>query len=436
MQASISSEEEERMRIASELHDDVGATLSAIRLYVHQALRKPGDMMLIGQTNQLLDDCIQKVRDLSHRLQPSTLHYLGLVKALQSLAEMISRSGSIEMTVMLLIVDWPEPEIQISLSVYRIIQELVNNSIKHANASWIQLTTDKYEERYCISISHNGDGLTQAAYQEHVFKKGATGLKNIENRIKSANIDLIFTSDPKEVYKNRSLFTGGTSTNLIKRQLMNAPIKYMIVDDHTIFRQGLRLVLNEDPNLQLVAEVSDGLELLGMLKHTKPDIILLDLKMPKMDGIEATKEIKTKFPNIKILILTMHDDEQLILHVLESGANGYLIKNTDADEIKLALYACYENGFYFNDFISGVMLKAIVHRNNNPTQFNNQVVLSDKEQEVLKLICDGHTAIEIGKKIFLSSRTVEGIKATLLEKIGVRNTAGLIIYAVKQGIAI
>lgn len=211
-------------------------------------------------------------------------------------------------------------------------------------------------------------------------------------------------------------------------------IKYIIADDHTIFRQGLRMVLADDKHLELLAEASDGLKLMEILKVETPDVILLDLKMPGMDGMEATRDIRQKYPHIKILILTMHDDEQLILHLLEAGANGYLIKNADADEIKLALHACYENGYYFSDYISGLMLRTLVLKNKAPLNYKQQIIFNDRELDVLRLICDGCTAVEIGKKIFLSNRTVEGIKADLLERIGVRNTAGLIMYAVKQGI--
>ncbi len=213
---------------------------------------------------------------------------------------------------------------------------------------------------------------------------------------------------------------------------MAQQIRYIIADDHTVFRQGLRLVLGDDPALQLQSEAANGHELLERLRFEQPDIILLDLKMPGMDGIEATKIIREKYPEVKILILTMHDDEQLILHMLEAGANGYLVKNSDADEIKLALRACAENGYYFSDRVSTVMLKKVMGKGAKPTFA--RPILNDREMEVLTLLCDGLTASEIGKQIFLSPRTIEGIKANLLEKTGARNTAGLIMYAVKHGL--
>lgn len=212
------------------------------------------------------------------------------------------------------------------------------------------------------------------------------------------------------------------------------PIRYAIADDHKIFRKGLRLILDDDKELECVGEAENGLQLLALLDMAPVDVILLDLKMPEMDGIEVTKNVRFKHPTTKIVILTMHDDEHYILHLMEAGANGYLIKNADPEEVKTAIHAVQTNGYYFNDHVSNIMLKTIMNKNAIAPSFNNSIKLTDKEKEVLKLICQEHTTAEIGEKIFLSPRTVEGIRAMLLEKIGVRNTAGLVIYALKNAI--
>jgi signal transduction histidine kinase len=200
MQASIQSEEEERMRIATELHDDVGATLSSIRLFLTQAELNPGDAKLITYSKSVLDDSIQKVRNLSHQLQPKTLQYLGLSKALESLMEMISRSGSIAIEFVQEAQDWPEPDERTALSVYRIVQELVNNIVKHADASCMRLNMHNEAGHYCVSITHNGNGLTEEGYKEQLYKKGAIGLKNIENRLKSSNLSLSFPDRKDNLY--------------------------------------------------------------------------------------------------------------------------------------------------------------------------------------------------------------------------------------------
>ncbi len=211
-------------------------------------------------------------------------------------------------------------------------------------------------------------------------------------------------------------------------------IKFAIADDHTIFRQGLVYALADDKELDLVGEADNGRSLIELVKRSMPDVILLDMKMPEMDGIETTKQIHLLYPEIKILMLTSYDNEHFILHLLELGANGYLLKNADPSEIKRAIHSVYTNDYYFNHLVSSTMLKTITRKNSENVKVKDVVKLSDRELEVLKLICQELTTSEIAAKIFLSSRTVEGIRTNLIEKIGVRNTAGLVIYAVKNGI--
>jgi DNA-binding NarL/FixJ family response regulator len=211
-------------------------------------------------------------------------------------------------------------------------------------------------------------------------------------------------------------------------------IKYLIADDHKIFRQGLKLVLNDDHLLKCIGEAASGIEVIEQLKKEQPDVILLDLKMPDMDGIETTQKIKALYPDLKILILTMHNDEHFILHLMELGANGYLIKNADAEEIKKAIHSVYENNYYFNELVSTALLRKVSHHKNMDPKFRHSIELNEREVEVLKLICEENTAAEIAGKIFLSARTVEGIRASMMQKIGVKNIAGLVIYAVKHGI--
>lgn len=215
---------------------------------------------------------------------------------------------------------------------------------------------------------------------------------------------------------------------------MQRKIKYAIADDHKLFRKGVIASLEDSPDFELVLEAQNGRELLNNLSKTKPDIILLDLKMPEMDGIEATTEIRRHDENIKIIVITMHDDEKYVIHLMEIGANGYLLKNAEPEEIKAAILTAYENGYYFNDFVNKALLKRVVHKTQLKPVFNKDVELTSREIEVLKLICQEQTANEISKLIFLSPRTVEGIRTRLLEKIGVKNTAGLVMYAVKNRI--
>lgn len=211
-------------------------------------------------------------------------------------------------------------------------------------------------------------------------------------------------------------------------------IRYIIADDHKIFRKGVIFSLSDFEELEFIGEAENGKTLIELLKNKKPDIILMDLKMPEMDGMEATQIIHQQFPDIKIIVLSMYDDEKFIVHLMETGASGYLLKNSEPDEIKDAITGAFANGYYFTDMVNRAMLQKIVtHKQFKPT-FNNDIQLTGREIEVLQLICQEHTAPEIAKMVFLSPRTVEGIRGRLIEKIGVKNTAGLVMYAFRNGL--
>jgi DNA-binding NarL/FixJ family response regulator len=211
-------------------------------------------------------------------------------------------------------------------------------------------------------------------------------------------------------------------------------IKIAIADDYAIFREGIKAGLNRDKNLEVMLEAENGEELLNEIEKNQPDVILMDLKMPVMDGMEATRQIRKKYEHIKILAVTMYDDDKFIIHLMENGANGYLLKNADAKEIRKAIYAVHENGYYFNDIVNSALLKKLVIKGNFKPSFNQDIEFSERELDVIKMICNEKTATEIGTELFLSPRSVEGIRQRLIEKIGARNTAGLVMFAVKSGI--
>ncbi|WP_341839803.1 response regulator transcription factor [Chitinophaga caseinilytica] len=217
---------------------------------------------------------------------------------------------------------------------------------------------------------------------------------------------------------------------------MLLPIKVAIADDHKIFRSGVIQTLTPYENINVVFEAEDGEHLLQIMQDQLPDVILMDLKMPKMDGIQATIKVREKYPQVKIIILTMYEDDNFIVHLVENGANAYLLKNSEPEEIYEAICTTYEKGFYFNENVNLALLKKVLHKNKQqfkPT-FKNEVQLTDRELEVLKLICSEQTTQEISEQIFLSPRTVEGLRQKLLEKLGVKNTVGLVLYAFRNGL--
>ena len=211
-------------------------------------------------------------------------------------------------------------------------------------------------------------------------------------------------------------------------------IKVAIADDHKLFRKGVILSLRQHTNISFIIEAENGDELLNKIAEETPDVVLMDLRMPTKDGIETTKEVSRKYPDIRILILTMYEDERFVSHLMENGANGYLLKNADPNEIKKAIMEVMARGYYLNNFVNRVLLKKTNSRNKSIPSLSSEIVLSDKEKEVVRLLCMEYTAAEIAEKMEISARTVESIKDRLMERFGLKNTAGLVFFAVKNNL--
>lgn len=211
-------------------------------------------------------------------------------------------------------------------------------------------------------------------------------------------------------------------------------IKIAIADDQKLFRRGM-IALLKDFGLQVVIEAEDGEDLVHQLTTQRPDLILLDLKMPKMDGLDALQHIKKQYPQIKVLILTMHDHEKFILHTLELGANGFLLKDAEPEEVHKAIHQTIEKGDYYNDKIIEVMRKGLTQKKKKgKPSFSANESLSERELEVLQLTCEGLTASEIGERLFITKRTVEGHRGKILEKIEGKNLTSMIVYAIQHNL--
>jgi DNA-binding NarL/FixJ family response regulator len=211
-------------------------------------------------------------------------------------------------------------------------------------------------------------------------------------------------------------------------------IKVAIADDHKIFRKGVILSLRPYTNIKFVLEADDGEELLAGIADAQPDVILMDLRMPGKDGIETTKAVSKQFPNIYVIVLSMYEDERFVYHLMENGANGYLLKNAEPIEIRRAIMEVYEKGYYLNNFVNRILLKRSHARQKVVPSLNSEITLSDKEKDVLRYICMEFTAQEIAQKMEISPRTVEAIKDRLMERFGSKNTAGLVFFAVKNNL--
>jgi DNA-binding NarL/FixJ family response regulator len=211
-------------------------------------------------------------------------------------------------------------------------------------------------------------------------------------------------------------------------------IKVLITDDHALFRAGVRSSLSQYNDIEFIGEAENGMQLLNLIKFLKPDVILLDIQMPILDGIATLPEVKKALPEAKIIMLTMNDDVSMISKLMEIGANSYLTKDSDSETIYLAIKTVFTKEYFFNDYTNKALLTGLKSRRVLEASNHDDAELTEKELHVLKLMCDEKSTKEIADIVEVSPRTVEAIRDRLKMKTGTKTTAGLILYAVKHGI--
>jgi DNA-binding NarL/FixJ family response regulator len=211
-------------------------------------------------------------------------------------------------------------------------------------------------------------------------------------------------------------------------------IKVIIADDHALFRAGVKTTLSMKKDIKMLGEADNGAQLLTLLKVLQPDVILLDIQMPIMDGITTLPEIKELYPDIRVIMLTMHNDHSMISKLMELGANSYLTKNSDAEIIYEAIKTVHEQEYFFNALTNRALIDGLRTKRQVETTLPVDTKLSDKEITILKLMCEEKSTKDIADLVFLSPRTVEAIRDKLKVKTGAKSMAGLVMYAVKAGI--
>jgi DNA-binding NarL/FixJ family response regulator len=214
-------------------------------------------------------------------------------------------------------------------------------------------------------------------------------------------------------------------------------ITIAIADDQMLFRRGMAAIINNFDDMMVVCETDNGRKLLTFLETTtqKTDVILMDLSMPELNGIDTMKIIHDKYPDQKVIILSIHNEEKFVVHLIELGANAYLFKNAEPEDVENAIRGVVEKGFYFSESLMMTFQRRLNNKKTHVSVHDNiPITLTIREIEVMNLICQELTAQEIAEKLFISVRTVDGHRNNLLEKTGARNTAGLVIFAIKNNL--
>ncbi len=211
-------------------------------------------------------------------------------------------------------------------------------------------------------------------------------------------------------------------------------INIILVDDHPIIRQGLRGLLETEPDLKVIAEANDGQSALHAIEGNKADIVILDISMPGLNGLDVTRKITKDFPNTKVIVLSMHSDESYVLRALRNGAQGYVLKASATEDLLQAIRTVLRGEYYFSHSISQRAASLYVEKARSNEFSDPYDLLTDREREVLQLSAEGYTAAQIAEKLFLSQRTVEMHRANFMSKLNLHNQTELIRFAIRHGI--
>ena len=212
------------------------------------------------------------------------------------------------------------------------------------------------------------------------------------------------------------------------------PIRILLADDHEIFRDGFKVMLKKQTSVELIGEAADGEELVQKAIEMQPDVVITDIKMPKMDGIQAARILRKECPDMGIIALSMFDEENLIIDMLEAGAKGYLLKNAHKKEIVEAIEAVHKKEHYYCNHTSRKLTKLIAQSNFDPQKIAPKPDFSEKELDIIRYICQELSNREIAMHLNLSVRTIEGYREKIQEKINARNAAGIVVYAIRHKI--
>lgn len=215
---------------------------------------------------------------------------------------------------------------------------------------------------------------------------------------------------------------------------MNKAFRVILADDHAVLRAGLRLLLNSLPGFEVIGEAASGLEAIDLAEKAQPDLILLDLTMPGLSGLDSIPTLRRKAPETRILILTMHDDLQYLQKALKAGASGYVLKKAADVELLSAVQAVMRGEIYVHPSMTRLLLDDLIPAGSDPYEERAWAALSDREQEVLRSVALGYTSAEIAESLKISAKTVETYRSRGMEKLGLRNRAALVRYALRQGL--
>ena len=416
--------EDERRRLARELHDDVTQRLA--RLAIDAARLESGQSMSTSNQRPTVHADLVRLSDdvhaLSYRLHPSILDDLGLEEALKAECEHVARQGDVRVDVDVRTVPNKLPQ-DVALCIFRVAQEALRNVVRHAHASVATVTLMMKNGGLILEVGDNGHGFESANLSDHP----SLGHASMEERIRLVRGRLQNQEHGRARYDDFGVGAAGVGRQ--RERGMKRP-RVLLADDHRLVAEGLKSLLEEE--FELLGVVEDGRDLVESAKRLRPDVIVADISMPHLNGIDALALLKKDNPDVRVVFLTMHKEAAYARRALEAGASGYVLKHSAQAELFLAVRAALEGKVFITPALAGEVFRDM--KSGQPQPADPVAALTPRQREILQLVAEGRSTKEIASQLDISPRTVEFHKYQLMNTLKLQGNAELVHFAIKNGI--
>lgn len=424
--------EEERKRVARELHDEMGQALSAMLMGIDQLTAQVPEALQPGFSHlrASAERALREAHRIAHRLRPEILDTVGLATALQMLGEEFRGCGlQVEIQIDPEVGQGLAPEVEAGL--FRVAQEALANACQHAQATRVNVALSLAAEGVLLSIEDNGGGfdseqIRTAEPHRHL------GLRGMHERAALLGGCLSVQSAPGTgthltltvPRASRASRTDGAGRRAVSGP---APLRVLLVEDHAMVREGIRALLEAQPDIVILGEANDGQQALVMVEQLGPEVVVLDITMPRLGGLEAAAQIRARFPTVRVVLLTVHENCHYLAQAARLGVTGYVVKRSAGRELMTALERVGRGETYISPAVAGVVLEGY------RSQLEGAGALTKREQEVLRLVAEGRTNQEIAEELIISVKTVEAHRAHLMRKLDAHDRTDLVKYAIRSG---
>jgi len=442
--ALVLTEERERRRLATQLHDRIGHALVVAKIKLEEQAKSAQSGSELADVLAALNSAIEDARTLTFEISPPVLHELGLAAAIRWLAEQTAAQHGLK--IKFHHTDWHHrlgEDLRVLL--FQATREILFNIVKHAQATTVRINLTRDGELVRLAISDDGIGFDVAAVTLSSRQGTGYGLFSIGERMKYLGGKLQVESGetgteilllapqaleqarPPKVDEPRPQPEALTADTESPR----GEIRLVIADDQQLMRQGLQLILKRHPQLVVAGEAATGEEALELARRHTPDVVIMDIDMPEMNGIEATRAITAELPSVRVIALSMFADKQYVGEMLRAGAKGYLLKDCAGEDLVQAIRAVDSDLTFFSAAITKVIVDEFLRTSGPATTL---AVLTDREREVLGMLAHGMGVKEIALELDLNPKTIYSFRTSLMQKLGIGTQSELVKFAIRTGL--